>query len=261
MTILEKILAQKQIEVEFAKTKISLHDLRRQALYKRQCFSLIEALSRSDFGIIAEIKRASPSKGVIRENFLPDAVARAYAENGAAAISILTDVQFFQGNLGNLRDIRNAVQLPLLRKDFIIEEYQIHEAKANGADAVLLIAAALGEKLLSDLYQIASGIGLDVLVEVHEERELEKLDFGKIKLVGINNRSLKTFDVDVSTSLRLKEYIPGETLIVSESGIETADQIRRMASGGIRSFLIGETFMRAENPGAALKALLEELRS
>ena len=143
MTILEKILSQKRIEVEFAKTKYSLNDLRQQALYARQCLPLADALRSRDIGIIAEIKRASPSKGVIRENFQPAVIARAYAENGAAAISVLTDVQFFQGNLGNLRDIRSAVLLPLLRKDFIIEEYQIHEAKANGADAVLLIAAAL----------------------------------------------------------------------------------------------------------------------
>jgi indole-3-glycerol phosphate synthase len=261
MTILEKILAQKRIEVDFAKTKLSLNDLRQQPPYIRHCFSLAEALRRKKIGIIAEIKRASPSRGVIRENFLPAVFARAYAENGAAAISVLTDVQFFQGNLGNMRDIRNCVSLPLLRKDFIIEEYQIHEAKANGADAVLLIAAALEKNLLFDLHQAATGIGLEVLVEVHTQQELEKFDFGIVKLVGINNRNLSTFDVDVSTSLRLKEYVPDGTLVISESGIESADQLLRLASGGIHSFLIGESFMRAEDPGAALRALLEEVRS
>jgi indole-3-glycerol phosphate synthase len=261
MTILEEILEHKRIEVEVAKKKHPLQELLRRPDYRRECFSLSGALRKSGIGIIAEIKKASPSKGLIRENFQPAVLAQAYAENGAAALSVLTDQKFFRGCLEFLCEVRSAVGLPILRKDFIVDEYQIHEAKANGADAILLIAAALEKQRIRDLHQTASALGLEVLVEVHQERELDVLDFDAVRLIGINNRDLKTFDVDLSVSLRLKEFLPEGVTVVSESGIESPEQIRKLLERNIHCFLIGETFMRANDPGAALCTFLNEVRA
>jgi indole-3-glycerol phosphate synthase len=206
--------------------------------------------------VIAEIKKASPSKNVIREDFDPLKIACEYVSNGASAISVLTDQKYFQGNISFIADIRSSVPIPILRKDFIIDSYQLIEAKVFGADAVLLIAAALEPKHLNDLYIDATELGLDCLVEVHNEQELEALDLSQVKIVGINNRNLTDFTIDVSTTLRVASHIPAGITIVSESGISSRADIDHLAAHGIHAVLIGESLMRANRPGEALRSLL-----
>jgi indole-3-glycerol phosphate synthase len=216
----------------------------------------MKALHHEEVSIIAEIKKVSPSKGVIRKDFDPYALAREYAENGASAISMLTDKKYFQGNIRFISDVRASVSLPILRKDFIVDSYQLTEAKAFGADAVLLIAAALEPKQLHDLYNEANELGLDCLVEVHNEQELATLDLKQVKIVGINNRNLSDFTVDVMATLRVASKIPKGIIIVSESGISNRADVEYLAEHGIQAVLVGESLMRAVNPGKALQALL-----
>ena len=256
MGILENILDNTRQEVTVSKRTTPLEQLREMPGFQRQCFSFLKALYREEMCIIAEIKKASPSKGVIRKDFDPTVLAREYAENGASAISMLTDKKYFQGNIRFISDVRASVSLPILRKDFIVDSYQLAEAKAFGADAVLLIAAALESKQLHDLYDEANELGLDCLVEVHNERELAALDLKQVKIVGINNRNLSDFTIDVTTTLRVASIIPKDITIVSESGISNRADIDHLAAHGIHAVLVGESLMRAVNPGKALKALL-----
>jgi indole-3-glycerol phosphate synthase len=216
-----------------------------------------EALSnRERVNIVAECKRRSPSRGVLCRDYDPVTIARRYQSAGAAAISVLTEPTFFDGALQHLEAARAAVQVPLLRKDFIVSEYQLLEARAAGADAVLLIVAALRDSELKALSAAASALGLDALVEVHDEWELERAMASGTRIVGVNNRNLRTLDVDVSASERLIAVIPTEVIAVSESGLKTADDLTRLKALGYRAFLIGERFMTAPDPGAALGALL-----
>jgi len=243
MGILENILDNTRQEVTVSKRTTPLEQLREMPGFQRQCFSFLKALYREEMCIIAEIKKASPSKGVIRKDFDPTVLAREYAENGASAISMLTDKKYFQGNIRFISDVRASVSLPILRKDFIVDSYQLAEAKAFGADAVLLIAAALESKQLHDLYDEANELGLDCLVEVHNERELAALDLKQVKIV-------------VTTTLRVASIIPKDITIVSESGISNRADIDHLVAHGIHAVLVGESLMRAVNPGKALKALL-----
>lgn len=252
---LVEILARKQEEVAALLPRESA--LRRQALLRNEFRGFRRALDRpGEPTVIAEIKKASPSAGVIADDFDPARQAAAYAAAGAQALSVLTDERFFHGHLGHLRQAREASELPVLRKDFIIHPVQIYEAVCAGADAVLLIVAALGEEVLKRLYETARTCQLDVLVEVHDLEEMDRaLDLGA-DMIGINNRNLRTFQVDLQTSLELAQEIPSEALAVAESGIKTREDILALQAEGIYCYLIGETLMRSGDPGATLKELL-----
>lgn len=258
-TILDKIIARKREEVAAGKSKYSLGELQALADNQRQprgfIASLFQQVREQQPAIIAEIKKASPSKGVIREDFDAVAVARGYEANGAACLSVLTDRDFFQGDAHYLQAARNAVKLPVLRKDFMIDPWQILESRAMGADAVLLIVAALSDAQLSELYHAAHQVGCDVLVEVHTAEELERAVKLNAELIGINNRDLHTFDTRLDTTLTLAEQVPADRMIVTESGIHTPADVKLMRQNGIHSFLVGEAFMREPDPGAALKAM------
>lgn len=262
-TILEKILAQKAVEVRQNSQRTSLamqQKLAQDQMANRRGF--IKALrSRMDAqqpAVIAEIKKASPSKGLIREDFDPALIARQYAEAGAACLSVLTDEQFFQGSTEYLKQARAACSLPVIRKDFIVDPYQVAEAGAMGADCILLIVAALSPPALRELSASADELALDVLVEVHNESELDIALAAGFDLIGVNNRNLHDFHTDLETTFRLAERVPDGKLIVTESGISTAADVKRMISQGIYGFLIGETFMRAPNPGDKLRELFAD---
>ena len=259
MNFLETILDRKRKEVERLKMEVPLDDLRRQPSYLCEPRSLRAALLGAPMAIIAEIKKASPSKQVIRNDFQPVALARSCAEGGARALSVLTDREFFQGDLDYLREIRRAVDIPLLRKDFIIDEYQVHEAKAAGADAILLILAALDASTFSVLSMLAAELGLEALVEVHSVEDLEKASGASLPLVGINNRDLVTFQTDLSATFRVRSALLPGTMIVSESGIRTSGELRELMKIGIRAALIGETLMTAADPGSKIRELLDPL--
>ena len=205
--------------------------------------------------VIAEAKRASPSKGLLREDFDPAAIARAYQAGGATCLSVLTDVDFFQGSDDYLRQARAACDLPVLRKDFIIDPYQVYEARLMGADCILLIAAALDDDQLAELTGLAKQVGLDVLVEVHDAAELERVLPLGLRLLGINNRDLRSFEVRLETTLDLLERVPEECIVVTESGIHRREDVQRLRAAGVQAFLVGEAFMRAPDPGRALQEL------
>lgn len=266
MTILDRILSDKAREVAESRCRRPLADLRAQARDLPPTRDFVEAL-RGDPGadghlprIIAEVKKASPSKGVIRPDFDPVTIAHTYAANGAAALSILTDEKYFQGKLEFLGAIRQAVSLPLLRKDFTIDPYQVYEARAAGADAILLIVAVLERHRLEELLQLAHETGMVALLEVHTVEELERILPLQPRLVGINNRDLRTFHTDIETTLRLLPLMPPEVVVVSESGIEAAADIARLREKGVHAFLIGESLMRAPDPGLKLRELLHGAR-
>ena len=243
------VLEQRQKQTPLA----ALHD---RSWYHRPTRGFARELSGDSRRIVAEIKRSSPSKGLIRADFSPLAIARDYADHGASAISVLTEEKFFQGSLTYLEEIKNAVTVPLLRKDFVINPYQVTEARSYGADAILLIAALLDATVLRDLRETATALSLDSVVEVHNEEELERaLDAGA-EIIGINNRNLKTFEVSLATTEKLAPRVPGGILIISESGIDGAEQIRQVERCGIHNFLIGESLMRAPSPGEKLQELL-----
>ncbi|MEA2626779.1 MAG: indole-3-glycerol phosphate synthase [Candidatus Binatota bacterium] len=254
--ILDEIVESKKIEIAEHKAKRPLDALRECPLYAEPRRGFREALERPGRAIVAEVKKASPSRGVIRSDFDPVAIARGYEEAGARAISVLTDSPFFQGSLIALEAIHKAVALPCLRKDFVLDPYQIHEARAFGADAVLLIVAILDIGLLRALHALALEIDLDPLVEVHSEEELERAVGSGARLVGINNRDLRTFVTDVAVSERLAARAPEGVTLVAESGLKTRGDLERLERGGVRAFLIGETLMAAPDPGAALQELL-----
>jgi indole-3-glycerol phosphate synthase len=261
MTILEEILAYKREEVAAAKRTTPLNRLQDMPGYVRQTRSLRSALTAKGPVVIAEVKKASPSKGVIRPDFDHLKIAESYVRNGAAALSVLTDEKFFQGSLRYLAEIRERTTVPLLRKDFIIEAYQVHEARAYGADAILLIAAALEPEQLSALHGEAERLGLDVLVEVHSAEELDALRGVGISIVGVNNRDLRTFETSLDVTVRLASRIPEGALLVSESGIRYGADVAMLMSHGVNAVLVGESLMKAADPGLALAELLEGARA
>ena len=257
--ILKKILARKAEEVANRKQRTSLDSLKEIASgmeNPRGFAATLQSKAQSKKpAIIAEIKKASPSKGVIRENFKPLDIAQDYAMNGATCLSILTDKDFFQGSEAYLQMARNACPLPVLRKDFMIDPYQIHESRALGADCILLIVAALEDQQMHELANTAEELGMDVLVETHNEEELKRALSLNTKLIGINNRNLRTFETSLQTTLDLKKNIPEDCLIITESGIHTQEDVQRMLDNDIYTFLVGEAFMRADSPGAKMREL------
>ncbi|PJX14196.1 indole-3-glycerol phosphate synthase TrpC [Halomonas sp. 141] len=258
-TILTRILARKDQEVAEREQAVSEQDLLALAGQQSAPRGFIEALNQriqvGDPAVIAEVKKASPSKGVMREKFHPADIARSYAQGGAACLSVLTDADFFQGHEDYLIAARDACELPVIRKDFITHGYQVTEARAIGADCILLIVAALDDAKLRDLHQQANAMGMDVLVEVHDADELERALALNLKLVGINNRNLHTFDTRLDTTLDLLTRIPDSVTVITESGIHTRDDVERMRDHDVNGFLVGEAFMREEDPGLALKRL------
>ena len=260
MSVLENILLHKRKEISDVKRRTSLLELTDRALFATPRISLVNALIDKAPAIIAEVKKASPSQGIIREDFDPVAIAQAYVQGGASAISVLTDEQFFKGHIEFIERMRSEIPIPILRKDFIIDAYQLYEAKAYGADAVLLIAAALERQMIVDLVDEAKEIGLECLVEVHSAEEIEKLDFSRVGLVGINNRDLATFKTDIRTSASLRKLIPDGVVVVSESAIKAADDVRFLMENGISAFLVGESLMCQKDPGIALADLLRQTR-
>ncbi len=255
--ILEQIVARKRERLTDLKRRLPLSELIATLPTVVAGGRFVRPLRREGVNIIAEIKRRSPSKGVIRERFDPVAIARNYEANGAAAISVLTEEDFFDGSLDYLRAVRDVAAIPLLRKDFVFDEYQLYEAAHAGADAVLLIAAMLEGAQFNELLQGAYTLGLDVLVEVHDREELEKVMAYDVRLLGINNRNLRTFVTTLDTSLELAALLPPEITLVSESGIRTREEIDRLRAAGFHAFLIGEELMRASDEGAALKGLVQ----
>ncbi len=260
--ILKTILAKKAEEVARRQANASIAMLQEIAAGAQAPRGFYQALrSKADAqkpAIIAEIKKASPSQGVIRENFKPVEIAVDYAMNGASCLSVLTDKEFFQGSEANLQMVREKCPLPVIRKDFMIDPYQIYESRALGADCVLLIVAALDDVMLKELADAATGLGMDVLVEVHDAAELERALNLNCKLIGINNRNLRTFEVSLQTTLDLKNQVPADRLLVTESGIHTPADVQLMQDNGIHSFLVGEAFMRAESPGQKMRELFFE---
>ncbi|MGC1435530.1 MAG: indole-3-glycerol phosphate synthase TrpC [Terriglobales bacterium] len=257
---LDQIVAATRGRLAEAKHAADLRQLDRQAAkhVPRGFRSSLESVGQVGAAVIAELKRASPSRGLIRADFDPEKLAQELESAGAAALSVLTDAEFFQGSLDNLRLASACTKLPCLRKDFIVDEFQLMEARANGADAVLLIVAALSQGELKRLTSRAGEYSLDVLWEVHDEHELQRAVDAGCDLIGVNNRNLRTFQVDLETAFRLADSIPENALAVAESGIHSGADIARLHSAGYRAFLIGESLMKAKSPGETLKALLVE---
>lgn len=260
MNILEKIIETKKVEVANQKKVVAIDKLKNYPLFSRKCNSLKEnLLKESASGIIAEFKQKSPSKGEINFNVKVEEVTKAYVEAGASCLSVLTDYEYFGGTLANLIKARETnPDTPILRKDFMIDEYQIVEAKAYGADVILLIAACLSKEKALELAKKAKDLGLDVLMEIHNAEELEVVN-DYVDIVGVNNRNLKTFEVSVETSVELSKLIPENFIKISESGLAGSEEIKYLRKHGFRGFLIGETFMKTDNPGATCKKLISEL--
>ncbi len=255
-TVLKKIIARKWEEVAARKQQRGSAELLELTAGQDPCRGFVASmkakLDAGESAVIAEVKKASPSKGVIREDFRPAEIATSYEQGGAACLSVLTDRDFFQGHEDYLVQARGACGLPVIRKDFLVDAYQVEEARAIGADCILLIVAALEDGQMSELNAAALELGLDVLIEVHNRDELERsLNFGNT-LVGINNRNLHTFETSLNTTLDLLAHIPGDRIVVTESGIHSAEDVALMRQHGVNSFLVGEAFMRAEEPGARL---------
>ncbi|MEM4987013.1 indole-3-glycerol phosphate synthase TrpC [Collimonas sp. H4R21] len=263
--ILNKILAVKADEIAAAKKQQDFASLRREVESDAEARAALrgyEAALRAKIaaghaGVIAEVKKASPSKGVIRADFHPADIAVDYATHGAACLSVLTDIQFFQGSPDYLKQARAACKLPALRKDFMIDAYQVYQARSWGADAILLIVAALDHGLMAEMEAVAHELGMSVLVEVHNAEELQAALKLKTDLLGINNRNLRTFDTSLQNTLDLLPQIPADKLVVTESGIHTRDDVKRMRDAGVNAFLVGEAFMRAPQPGVELGRLFD----
>jgi indole-3-glycerol phosphate synthase len=261
--ILNKILAVKADEVAAAKKYRDLASLRREVEGEADTQRAVRGfeanlrahIAKGNPGVIAEVKKASPSKGVLRADFRPAEIAASYEQHGASCLSVLTDVNFFQGSVEYLRQARAACALPVLRKDFMVDMYQVYEARAMGADAILLIVSALDHGLMADLEACAQELGMDVLVEVHDGDELDAALRLRTRLVGINNRNLRTFETSLETTIGLLPRIPGDKLVVTESGIVGTDDVKRMREANVHAFLVGEAFMRATDPGAELQRL------
>ena len=259
MTVLQRILRRKDEEVAERSARVPLRELERLAASMppaRGFAAAIQArMAMGDPAVIAEVKKASPSKGVIRADFDPAAIARAYEAGGATCLSVLTDVDFFQGSDAFLQQARDACSLPVLRKDFTIDPYQVVEARTLGADCILLIVAALDDARLAALAALAGDLGMDVLLEVHDAEELQRALRVPGRLLGINNRDLRSFEVSLDTTLALRDEVPGDRVLVTESGILGAADVARMRAAGVGAFLVGEAFMREPDPGQALRRL------
>jgi indole-3-glycerol phosphate synthase len=257
--ILNKIVAVKREEIAANMAKRSLAVVRADAESRVLTRDFVGALrakiAEGQAAVIAEVKKASPSKGVLRQNFEPADIAQSYAEHGAACLSVLTDQQFFQGSVDYLKQARASCDLPVLRKDFMVDAYQIYESRVMGADCVLLIAACLDDARMAELEAVAHSLDMAVLVEVHDGAELDRGLRLKTPLIGINNRNLRTFDVSLETTLSLKSAVPADRMLITESGIQTAEDVQKMRDAQIHGFLVGEAFMRAKDPGAALAKL------
>lgn len=257
--ILTTILRRKAHEVAARCEKTSMRELSQRIpgvpMPRGFQSAIEEKISNGKSAVIAEIKKASPSKGVLREAFDPAAIAKSYELNGAACLSVLTDIDFFQGDDNYLQQAKQVCSLPVLRKDFIVDSYQIYEARAIGADCILLIVAALGDAQLLDFAQLAAHLEMDVLVEVHDDQELERALSLPVTLIGINNRDLRTFKTDLNTTINLLAQIPADRIVVTESGIHTQEDIALMHHHHVNTFLVGEAFMRAQDPGAELARL------
>jgi indole-3-glycerol phosphate synthase len=260
---LEQIVASTRRRVAESRRRVDLRDLERRAQkHEPRGFRLaLETKNRTGVAIVAELKKASPSRGLIRADFNPDSLARELEGAGAAALSVLADEEFFQGSLDNLSQASNVTNLPCLRKDFIVDQFQVVESRAYGADAILLIVAALSQAELIGLAMESRGHGLDVLCEVHDEAELQRALEAGCKLIGVNNRDLRTFKVDLETAIRLSGLIPKNVIGVAESGINTGADLIRLRAAGYQAFLIGESLMRAESPGEALRSLIASSES
>lgn len=259
--VLRRILARKSEEVAERAGREDLRSLSRRVEDAPAPRAFVQALEerigRGEPGVIAEIKRASPSKGLLRDPFEPAAIAGSYERGGAACLSVLTDRDFFQGSEAHLEAARAACSLPVLRKDFILDPWQVYESRVLGADCILLIVAVLGDPLLTELSVLAMDLGMDVLVEVHDKAELQRALETPARLIGINNRDLRSFDTSLNATLTLAPRVPDDRLVVAESGIADAEDVRRLREAGIQAFLVGEAFMRADNPGARLAELFE----
>jgi indole-3-glycerol phosphate synthase len=257
--ILKSIIARKREEVDERSAKRSLAELKAglEAIEAPRGFvqALRDKQVASQPSVIAEIKKASPSKGLLRDNFHPAEIAQSYATYGAACLSVLTDVDFFQGSDADLQEARAACHLPVIRKDFVIDPYQVYEARTLGADCILLIVACLSDRELSELNALAHSLGMDTLIEVHDAEELQRALQVPGQLIGINNRNLRTFEVNLQTTLDLLSDIPADRLVVTESGIHTSEDVQLMRQNKVNTFLVGEAFMRVENPGEKLAEL------
>jgi indole-3-glycerol phosphate synthase len=257
--ILKKIVAVKHEEIALASQKKSLAMVRADAESRVLTRDFVGAIQhkvqQGQAAVIAEIKKASPSKGVLRADFIPADIAQSYAEHGSACLSVLTDAQFFQGSVDYLKQARASCDLPVLRKDFMVDAYQVYEARAMGADCILLIAACLDDAQMKDLEAIARGLDMAVLVEVHDAEELNRALKLKTPLVGINNRNLRTFEVSLDTTLGMLKDVPSDRILITESGILTTDDVQKMRDAKVNTFLVGEAFMRAPDPGQALADL------
>ena len=257
--ILDKIIAVKREEIAASIKRKPLAVMREDAesrvLTRDFAGAIREKIAQGKSAVIAEIKKASPSKGVLRADFIPADIAQSYAEYGAACLSVLTDKQFFMGEIDYLKQARASCSLPVLRKDFMVDAYQIYESRVMGADCILLIAACLDDQQMKDMEALAMSLDMSVLVEVHDAAELERALRLKTSLIGINNRNLKTFEVSLDATISLADKVPVERIVVTESGISTRADVQRMRQAKVNAFLVGEAFMRAEDPGAALAAL------
>jgi indole-3-glycerol phosphate synthase len=257
--ILRRILTRKAEEVRERRARVSLDELQRRATRAPPPRGFVNAMraqiAAGKPAVIAEVKKASPSRGVIRADFHPAQIARSYEASGAACLSVLTDVDFFQGADAYLREARAACSLPVLRKDFIVDAYQVYEARSLGADCILLIVAALNDRQLVELSTLAHALGMDVLVEAHDAVELDRALATSARLIGINNRDLRTFETSLETTLALRDRVPAERLLVTESGIHTHADVARLRAAGINAFLVGEAFMRTDDPGTELARL------
>ena len=259
INILDRIVADKRMEVDLRKSLIPIKQLEQSVLFERETISLTNKLRNSQTGIIAEHKRRSPSKSIINQNLNVFDVAKGYENAGVCGMSVLTDGKYFGGSLDDLLTARASCNLPLLRKEFIIDEYQLLEAKAYGADVILLIAAILTKEAIKQFSEFAKSLNLDVLLEVHNEEELHKSIMPSLDMLGVNNRNLKTFDVSLETSKKLSELIPNDFVKVSESGISHIEAIKELQPYGYRGFLIGENFMKTDNAGESAKQFIKSL--
>jgi indole-3-glycerol phosphate synthase len=260
MTILDKIAAAKREEVKKRKIANPVNLLERSAFFNQKMPSFYEALAKPAPSVIGEFKRKSPSKGIINQHADIHKVAKGYQDAGIAAMSVLTDEEFFGGNNSDLQEVAGFLTIPLLRKDFVVDEYQVTEAKAIGAAAILLIASILSKEEIDSLSRKATGLGMDILFEIHDRSDLDKLS-GDIKIIGVNNRNLKTFEVRMDNSEELLEYLPKNCLKVAESGFHTPEDVAHMFTRGYDAFLIGENFMKSENPGKRAADFIVNLKS
>lgn len=259
MNILNKIVQHKRGEVLTRQAQTSIQDLQDFEFYNRACISMKDSILNGS-GVIAEFKRKSPSKGIINDSDQPESIAKLYEGAGVSGMSVLTDEEFFGGNTEDFLKVRKEVSIPLLRKDFIIDSYQIHEAKAMGADVILLIARILTPDLTREFTEIAHGLGMEVLLETHSEKEIQEHFYTDIDMIGINNRDLDTFEVDIENSIRLANQLPDKTVKIAESGIQSVETAIKLKQNGFQGLLMGEFFMKSGNPGKSCMEFIQNLK-